>query len=102
MILVNHILNRLRQCYKLERLFMRFGINVFFGCLTLRSTTTKYHQRSYQLGTHRIPILKFLARSCDHSTSDIRDRGHAWGHRFYLGTSSHLLSHVPRISADFG
>ena len=56
----------------------------------------------YQLGTHGLPLLKYLAWSCDHSSSESQDRGLACKHRPYHGTSSHLLSHASRISADFG
>ena len=42
-------------------------------CLTPRGPTTKHRQRPYQLGTHRLPLLKYLAWSCDHSSSDSRE-----------------------------
>ena len=51
--------------------------------------TSIYRQRPHQLGTHRLPILKYeLAWSCDHSSSDSRDRERACGHRPY--TVEHL------------
>ena len=80
----------------------RCGIEVFLflGRLTPRGPTIIYR---HQLKTHRLlPFLKYIPWSCDHSSSDSRDRGRACGHRTYHGTFSHLLSHAPRISADFG
>ena len=59
---------------------------------------TQWSHRQWPAWTR---YLKYLAWSCDHSSSDSRDRGRACGHRLYHGTSSHFLGHAPRISADF-
>ena len=69
--------------------FMYF---VFIGCTTPRGLPTIYHQRPYQLGTlGRLPLLKYLAWSCDHSSWDSRDRGRACGNRPYHGICRHLF-----------
>ena len=39
----------------------------FEGPFFYSGPTTIYRQRSYQLGTHRLPLLKYLVWSCDHS-----------------------------------
>ena len=49
----------------------------------------------YQLGTHRLPLLKYLAWSCDHSSSDSRDRGRAFGHR--VPTMEHCTSYLSKL-----
>ena len=50
-----------------------FVLFFYFWCLTPRVPTTIYHQRPYQLGTHRRPLLlKYIPCSCDHSSSDSR------------------------------
>ena len=74
----------------------------FIGCLTPRGSTIMYCQLPYQLETHRPPLLKYLAWSCDHSSSDSRDRGCACRHPPYHGTSGHLLSHASYLSRQYG